>query len=180
MITAIGIFSGVSWSTIIYNVALSWVFVGTYLCSALTATHYKWGYFAFGTYAYLLLSLSLLRTGMTTSKRLNIKSHYLPITSWLIFMWLLYPIAYGVADGGNKIGVTEGFIFFGVLDCLTVPLLSSGILMMAMKWDYRAMNIYFTQYGRVPPPAGGEFMEREKAAPVAGGESSGVMPENSV
>jgi len=177
LITALGLISGVSWATIIYNIALSWVWVVSYLSAALVATHYKWGFFAFGTVSYFLLSVSLLHTGITSSKRLPapISTHYLLITGWLVFIWMIYPIAFGVDDGGNKIGVAEGFIFVGILDCLTVPVLCVAVLVGAMKWDYRGMNLYFTQYGRVPPPAEGEFVDREKAVtspetPVIGGE----------
>lgn len=165
LITALGLFSGVSWATIVYNIALSWVWVASYLSSALVRTHYKWGFFAFGTFAYILLSLSLLNTGFHSSKRLSISSHYMITTGWLVFIWLIYPIAFGVADGGNKIGVTEGFIFFGVLDVLTVPVLAFVILLFSRRWDYGAMNLYFTQYGRVPAP--GEFREKTATAPTA-------------
>jgi len=177
LITAIGLISGVSWSTIIYNIALSWIWVASWLSGALVATHYKWGFFAFGTFAYILLSASLLHTGRITAKRLGISKHNFLISGWLVFIWLLYPIAYGVDDGGNKIGVAEGFIFFGILDVLTVPLLSIAILALATKWDYRSLNLYFTQYGRVAQSGEREFPEREKA-PAA--ETPVVQPEQAV
>lgn len=164
LLTAIGLISGVSWSTIVYNVALSWAWVATWLSGALVATHYKWGFFAFGLLAYFLLSASLLHTGSITASRTGINNHYFFIAGWLVFIWLLYPIAYGVDDGGNKIKVTAGFIFFGILDLLTVPVLSFVILILASRWDYGALNLYFTQYGRVSQ--GGTFPEREKVAPA--------------
>jgi bacteriorhodopsin len=144
----------------------------------LVRTHYKWGFFAFGTFAYFLLAYSLLTSGLATAKRIGINSHYLLTAGWLVFIWMIYPIAFGVDDGGNKIGVTEGFIFFGILDVLTVPLLSAGILLLATRWDYREMNLYFTQYGRVPPPSNSEFPEREKVAPAA--ETPVIDPEQAV
>jgi bacteriorhodopsin len=157
----------VSWSTILYNVALAWSWVATWLAGALCATHYKWGFFAFGTLAYLLLALSLLHTGSLTASRVGLNNHYFFLTGWLVFLWLLYPIAYGLDDGGNKIGVTGGFIFFGILDVLTVPLLAFAILALAPGWDYGALNLYFTQYGRVSQA--GTYPEREKAGPARGG-----------
>ena len=169
--------SGVSWSTIVYNIALSWIWVASWLSGALVATHYKWGFFAFGTFAYFLLSASLLHTGSITAKRLGISRHNYLISGWLVFIWLIYPIAYGVDDGGNKIGVAEGFIFFGILDVLTVPVLSIAILALARKWDYRSLNLYFTQYGRVAQSGEREFPEGEKA-PAA--ETPVVQPEQAV
>src|SRR3954471_20909343 len=127
LITALGLISGVSWSTIVYNVVLSWIWVASWLSGALVATHYKWGFFAFGTFAYFLLSASLLYTGSITAKRVGILKQYWLVSGWLVFVWMLYPIAWGVDDGGNKIGVTQGFIFFGVLDVLTAPILALAI-----------------------------------------------------
>jgi len=164
LITAIGLISGVSWATIVYNITLSWIWVASWLSGSLVATNYKWGFFAFGTCAYFLLSASLLHSGSITAKRVGIDRHYLAITAWLVFIWLLYPIAYGVDDGGNKISVTSGFVFFGILDLLSIPLLTFGILFLSRSWDYRSLNLYFTQYGRVAQ--GAEFPEREKVAPV--------------
>jgi bacteriorhodopsin len=162
MVLALGLVSGVSWATILYNISLSWIFVISYLCSALITTNYKWAFFVFGTFAYFLLSASLLITGLTTAKRLNISKPYLVLSSYLIFFWMLYPIAFGVDDGGNVISVTSGFVFFGILDLFTVPFLAVLILVMAKKWDYRTLNLYFTQYGRVAQ--GGEFPEKEQKA----------------
>jgi bacteriorhodopsin len=43
--------------------ALVWIWIASWLSGALVATHYKWGFFAFGIYAYLLLAVSLLHWG---------------------------------------------------------------------------------------------------------------------
>lgn len=164
VLLAVGLFSGVSWATIIYNIALSWAWVAFWLAGALTPTTYKWGYFTFGLLGYFLISASLLHTGSVTAKRLNITRHYTGITSYLVFFWMIYPIAWGVDDGGNKIGVTSGWIFFGILDVFTVPFLAIGMIFLSSSWDYRNLNLYFTQYGRVPQGSDlPERVEREKA-----------------
>lgn len=178
MILAVGLFSGVSWATILYNITLGWAWIAIWLAGALTPTTYKWGFFTFGLLAYFLLSASLLHTGSITAKRLNITSHYSGISGYLVFFWMLYPIAWGVDDGGNKIGVTSGWIFFGILDLFTVPFLSLAILFLARSWDYRNLNLYFTQYGRVPqgsvmPERVGEekAAEAHATAPAAAAET---------
>jgi hypothetical protein len=38
-----------------------------------------------------------------------------------MFIWLLYPIAWGVADGGNVISPLKEMIFYGILDVLAKP-----------------------------------------------------------
>jgi len=177
VLIAVGLISGVSWSTIVFNIGLSWIWVASWLSGALVTTTYKWGFFVFGTVAYLLLAVSLIVFGTTTAKRVGITKHYLATSGWLVFLWLLYPIAWGLDDGGNEIRVTSGFIFFGILDVLLVPVLAFAFLALSTKWDYRALNIYFTQYGRVAQA--GEFPEQEKKAPVEP-EATIVAPEQAV
>jgi len=185
LVIALGLASGVSWATIVFNVVLIWIWVASWLAGALTASNYKWGFFAFGLVAYFVLSSSLLHAGRLGAKRVGITNHYLPIASWLVFLWLLYPIAYGLDDGGNEISVTGGFVFYGILDVLTVPFLIIPFLFLARTWDYRALNLYFTQYGRVAQ--GGEYAEKGPApapvaAPVAApaAATTGVTADNAV
>ncbi|TVY48445.1 Protein FDD123 [Lachnellula occidentalis] len=171
ILIAVGLISGVSWATIIYNIGLSWIWIASWLSGALVSTHYKWGFYAFGLFAYFLLVSSIIYTGSITARRLEIKSSYFLLSFWLAFIWMLYAIAYGLDDGGNEISVTSGFIFFGILDVLNVPVIACTVLFLSRKWDYRSLNLYFTQYGRVAQ--GGEFPAREKgvvepaAAPAA-------------
>jgi len=65
------------------------------------------------------------------------------------------------------------------LDVFTVPFLSFAILVLARRWDYRGLNLYFTQYGRVPPPSSGETLQGEKKATTAP-ETPIVAPEQAV
>jgi bacteriorhodopsin len=162
MLMAVGLISGVSWATIIYNIALAWIWIVAYLCSALTGTRYKWGFFAFGTIAMTMLICSLCVNGFKTSARLSdpIKKHYKALCGYLVLFMICYPIAFGVDDGGNKITVTQGFIFWGILDLFTVPILELGLLALARRWDFKELNLYFTQYGRVAQ--GADVIEREK------------------
>lgn len=103
----------------------------------MVTTTYKWGFFVFGTAAYFLLAASLLVFGTVTAKRIGITKHYFATSGWLVFLWMLYPIAWGLDDGGNEIRVTSGFVFFGILDVLMVPVLAFGFLALATKWDFR-------------------------------------------
>jgi len=166
---AVGLVTGVSWTTIVYNITLSWVFVIGLLLSALTPTTYKWGFFTIGLCADFVLLHSLLWTPLATTKRLeNRPAHYL-ISGYISFFLFLYPIAYGVSDGGNKISPTGAFVFFGILDFFLVPVLELAILFMTRSWDYRKLNVYFTQYGRVATEASErERIQAEKAAEGAG------------
>ncbi|KAF9878582.1 heat shock protein 30 [Colletotrichum karsti] len=163
----LGLVANSSWATITYNVFLSWVWVISYLVSAYTPSVYKWGFFVFGTVAYLAMAASTLTEGTVGAKRVGTTADYFVLAGYFNLLWLLYPIAFGVSEGGNKIGVTPHFIFFGILDVLMIPFGSVVFLVLSRKWDYNALNLYFTQYGRVPQH-GGQFPEKSTApAPSA-------------
>ncbi|RYO78707.1 hypothetical protein DL762_008560 [Monosporascus cannonballus] len=146
---ALGLLSGVSWASIAYNVALAWTWIVAYIIAALTTSNYKWGFFAFGTFAYLILAYNTLLHGHTGANRVGVARDYIMLAGWTNLIWLCYPIAFGVSDGGNVIGVTPGAIFFGVLDFLLAPLIALGFLVLSRNWDYGRLNLAFTRYGRV-------------------------------
>jgi bacteriorhodopsin len=160
---AVGLVTGVSWTTIVYNIVLGWAYVVTFLVAALTSTKYKWGFFVFGLLAYVLLAHSLLWTPRESTKRLeNTRHHYL-LSGTITLMLTLYPIALGVSDDGNHLSTTRAFIWIGILDLIFVPFLELGFLVLARNFDYRRLNVYFTQYGRVATEGGErERIEREK------------------
>ncbi|KZT61927.1 family A G protein-coupled receptor-like protein [Calocera cornea HHB12733] len=43
------------------------------------------------------------------------------VPAFLAFLWLLYPIAWGLSDGGNVIHPDSKMVFYGVLDILAKP-----------------------------------------------------------
>ncbi|KAI0137328.1 heat shock protein 30 [Xylariales sp. AK1849] len=172
IIIALGLLSGVSWATIIYNVFLSWIWVIAYLVAALTSSSYKWGFFTLGTIAWAILAYNTVVHGSSTSKRLGVSSHYSLLAGWTNFLWLLWPIAFGVTDGGRTIGVTPTAIFFGILDLLLLPVLAFAFLGLSRKWDYNNLNLAFTRYGRIPNT--GHFPGKSTAAPTHGGVTTGT------
>ncbi|KAL2021571.1 hypothetical protein VTK56DRAFT_7070 [Thermocarpiscus australiensis] len=172
VILALGVLSGVAWATIVFNVALSWIWVIAYLVGAFTPSNYKWGFFAFGTLAYLLLALSTLHHGAASATRVGIRRDYFGLAAWTNLLWLLYPIAWGLSDGGNYLGITPHFIFFGILDVLLLTGLTLAVVFLSRRWDYGRLNIAFTQYGRVPALAG-TYPEKDRANAAAAGPAAG-------
>lgn len=171
---ALGVLSGIAWTTIIYHIFLSWTSTISYLVSAYTPSNYKWGFFAFGLAAQLVLQVSTLTTARRSAARVGSRRDYTLLAAWLNFLWLIYPLAFGLSDGGNRIGVVGGFVFFGVLDVLMIPVFSAAFIVLSKNWDYGRLNIAFTQYGRVATREG-TFPEKA-AAPAASG-AGGVVPE---
>ncbi|KAK7755730.1 hypothetical protein SLS62_002343 [Diatrype stigma] len=162
---ALGLLSGVSWTTIFTNISISWLWVLTYLAAAYVDSSYKWGFFAFGTLAWLILAMSTLNESREAAALLGIGRHYIVLAGWANLLWLLYPAAFGLSDGSRMLGVTGGFIFFGILDVLLVPVLSFAFLVLGRKWDYERLNLAFSDH------RGGLDLEEStkiKTAPVAG------------
>jgi len=164
---AVLLLSGVSWATVLYAVGLSWIWVVSWLSGALITTSYKWGFFTFGTFAYLVLAFHLAHWGLASARRAGSSGHYTLVTFTLLFVWMLYPIAWGLDEGGNKISVTSSFIFYGILDLITVPVLGLAFLVLGAQWDYGALGLQFTQYGRLGRREDGVFPEKRAPTPAA-------------
>jgi bacteriorhodopsin len=160
-ILSLGLLSGVSWATIVFNIFVSWIWVVAYLAAAFTATNYKWGFFAFGTTALGCLAVTMLTAGRTSAARVGSRGHYVALAGYTVLLWALYPIAFGLSDGGNRIGVTGSFVFFGILDILMIPVLAAAFMVLGRKWDYSNLNLHFTQFGRVA--RGAHVVEKEPA-----------------
>ncbi|KAJ5290942.1 hypothetical protein N7478_000193 [Penicillium angulare] len=140
----LGLISGVSWTTMICNIALSLFWVVSYLAGAYVASSYKWGFFAFGTFAWLILAMSTINESREAAQLLGVDKDYIVLSGWTNLLWIIYPIAWGLTDGGNKIGITGTSVLFGVLDVLLIPVLSFAVLILAQKWDYRRLSIAFS------------------------------------
>lgn len=163
---ALGLLSGVSWATIAYHVFLAWTWVIAYLVTAYTETNYKWGFYAYGTVAWLLLASGTLTDGLRGARRVGVGRDYVVLAGWVNLLWLLYPIAFGLSDGGNRITVTSGFVFFGILDVLLIPVLAFATIGLSARWDFGRLNLHFTQYGRVAQ--GSDLPEKAPVAPAGG------------
>ncbi|PMD19281.1 family A G protein-coupled receptor-like protein [Hyaloscypha hepaticicola] len=143
---SLGLLSGISWTTIVLNIFMAWLWVLNYLAAAYTTTIYKWGFFAFGTLAYIFLTMSTINESRESAEVLGIGLDYIILSGWVNLLWLLYPIAFGLSDGGHVIGVTGGFIFFGILDVLLLPVVSIGFLILSRKWDFSKLQLDFSEY----------------------------------
>jgi len=148
VLTAVLLLSGVSWATLLFVVALQEIWVVSWLCGALVSTSYKWGYFAFGVFAYIVLSYLLLTWGMKQSGYIRTKKTYTLFAGLLVVAWALYPIAWGLSEGSNKLSVTGENIFYGILDIVAIPVFGSLFLFLVSK-RVGPEVARFTQTGRV-------------------------------
>ncbi|KAI8628350.1 family A G protein-coupled receptor-like protein [Xylariaceae sp. FL1651] len=143
---ALGLLCGVSWTTIFTNIVSCWTWVLTYLAAAYVTSSYKWGFFAFGTFCWIILAMSTLNESREAAQRLGITRDYMILSGWLNLIWLLYPIVFGLTDGTNAISVTSGFIFIGILDVLMMPIWSVAFILLARNWDYGKLHLALSEH----------------------------------
>lgn len=58
---------------------------------------------------------------------------YMACGVWTLFLWLLYPVAWGLCEGGNVIAPDSEAIFYGILDFCAKPVFS--IMLIAGHWN---------------------------------------------
>lgn len=63
-----------------------------------------------------------------------------------LFVWLCYPICWGVADGGNIIAPDSEAVFYGVLDMAAKPFFSFALIFFHRKIDPARMGLKFRDY----------------------------------
>lgn len=142
---ALGMLSGVSWTTILTNVFLSDFWVVSYLAAAYVTGGAQWGFFAFGTFAWLILAASTLNESREAAQRTGMARDYMVLAGIVNVTWLLYPVAFGLGDGAHVIGLTGASVFVGVLDIVQVPLVSMLFLVLSRRWDYAKLHLDFSE-----------------------------------
>ena len=167
MTIAVLLLSGISWATVLYSIGLSWIWVCSWLAGAFVPTTYKWGFYVFGIAALGLLAGQLIYWAHMSARRVGYEKQYTIIACVLVTLWLLYPIAWGLDEGSNDISVTSGFIFYGILDLLIVPGFGACFMVLSRSWDYTALALQFTQYGRTARKDEGVHPEKETNPPAA-------------
>lgn len=126
------------WPTILYTLAMTEITVVAGLVGALVPTRYKWGFFTFGYAAFIFVAYLVFFEGRAYAKSLgtDIKKVYLMCAAYQMALWFLYPIAWGLSEGGNVIASDSEQIFYGILDLLTKPVFSFLLL-----WSLRNIDV---------------------------------------
>ncbi|KAI1371857.1 family A G protein-coupled receptor-like protein [Hypoxylon crocopeplum] len=129
--------AGVPTPTILITLLADEIMIVTGLIGALTRTTYKWGFWTFGMAALFFIAYELLVDARRHASRLggDAKRTFLLCGNFLIFIWFLYPVAWGLSEGGNVIHPDGEAVFYGVLDILAKPVF--GFLLI---WGHRKIS----------------------------------------
>ncbi|GAA6005399.1 hypothetical protein JCM10207_002968 [Rhodosporidiobolus poonsookiae] len=134
--------TGLPLSQIFIVVFFDLVMIVTGLIGALVASRYKWGFFTLGCAALFVIWYFLLVPGRASAARLgsDFSQAYLRSTIVLSVLWLVYPVIWGVADGGNLITPTSEMVAYGVLDVLAKPCFTLYHCFAMSRLDYARLG----------------------------------------
>jgi bacteriorhodopsin len=123
--------------TIAYVILIDWVMVVTGLVGALVRSTYKWGYYAFGCAAlfYIVYMLAWEARRHANAMGKDVGRAFLYCGALTTFLWMLYPIAWGLCEGGNLIAPDSEAIFYGILDVLAKPVFGALLI-----WGHRGID----------------------------------------
>ncbi|MCJ1313541.1 ion channel activity [Agyrium rufum] len=129
--------AGMPWPTILYTLLIDEVMIVTGLVGALTYTSYKWGYFVFGNVAFLFVAWNVVVVARNHARAIgpDVSKIFLICGVWTIGLWFLYPIAWGLSEGGNVIAADSEAVFYGILDVLAKPVFGALLL-----WGHRNID----------------------------------------
>lgn len=144
--------AGVPWPTILITILADEVMIVTGLVGALTRTTYKWGYWTFGMLAFFYVVYALLFVARPHASALgsDVSRVFNMCGILTLFIWFLYPIAWGVSEGGNVIHPDSEAIFYGILDVIAKPVF--GILLIFGHKNISASQLGLKIYDPVETP----------------------------
>lgn len=93
------------WPTLMFVILVDEIMIVTGLVGALVKSSYKWGYYCFGCVALFYIIYSLAWDARKHSRALgeDVGRAFLYCGALTTFLWTLYPIAWGLCEGGNVI-----------------------------------------------------------------------------
>ncbi|KAI0082719.1 heat shock protein 30 [Panus rudis PR-1116 ss-1] len=140
--------SGLSLSDILTTGFFAWVAVVCGLVGALVPSTYKWGYFVMGVFALFYIWTVLLGHGPRTTFNAGpgVRSGYVRGAGLVAFITMLYPIAWGVSEGGNVISPTGEMIWYGILDLILGPLFLFYYVFALRNVDYGLFGFHSGKY----------------------------------
>ncbi|KAI9851044.1 MAG: ion channel activity [Thelocarpon superellum] len=148
--------AGLPWPTILFTILLDEIMIVTGLVGALVDTSYKWGYFVFGCFAFFGVAWHVTFTARLHATALgdDVRRVYLMCGVWTIFLWFLYPIAWGLCEGGNVISPDSEAVFYGILDVLAKPVFGALLLFGHRNIVPSRLGLHIRDYDAVPTTGG--------------------------
>jgi len=144
--------AGLPWPTILYTILIDEIMIVTGLVGALVASSYKWGYFVFAMVALFFIFYNVVVVGRSYSNHIGpaVGKVYLMCGAWTMFLWFIYPIAWGLCEGGNVISADGEAVFYGVLDVLAKPVFGALLIWGHRNIDPSILGLHMRDYDELP------------------------------
>lgn len=122
------------------------------------------------TYIYIVYELLFNVRNHATSHGSDIRKAYLFPAALESLIWLIYPIAWGVCEGGNVIAPDSEAVFYGILDIATIICIPALLL-----FSLRDIDL-----ARIVPSGPRAGVPVEKAAHQNGTNGAGGLDSSEV
>jgi bacteriorhodopsin len=148
---ALLLLSGVGWASILFTIGLVMLWATMFLIGMFVHTTYKWGFFVFAIVLYAFIGWQTLGNARSYATRFDAGtlSTFTILAGWQLFFMLLYPISWGLSEGGNRISNDSEQIFYSILDVATQGVFSLLLIFLTRSLDFDYLGLGFTEYGRV-------------------------------
>lgn len=145
IIASLSTIAGATWPTTIFTILCQEVLVVGLLLGSVVPSTYKWGYFVFAVVGYFLVAYQVLFTFRKTSQDYSSEPAVLRTNTFvgggLVFLLLLYPVCWGLSEGGNVIQPDSEAAFYGVLDVLVFVCLNVLLQIIIRRMDMSKLGI---------------------------------------
>ncbi|RPA96801.1 family A G protein-coupled receptor-like protein [Choiromyces venosus 120613-1] len=143
--------SGVGWANILFTIGLTMLWATMLLVGGLVSSSYKWGFYVFALLIYFFIIWQVLGVARKHASRVDLGAHkiFTSLAAWTLFLMLLYPIAWGLSEGGNVLKSDSEAVFYGVLDIFSQGIFSLALIVATRNLDFDRMGLSFTEYGRI-------------------------------
>ena len=85
----------------------------------------------------------------------DVSRTFLTTGVWTLSLWFLYPIAWGLCEGGNVISSDSEAIFYGILDVLAKPVFGAILLFGHRNIAPARLGLHIRDYDALPSRATG-------------------------
>lgn len=125
------------WPTIFFVIIVDWIMIISGLVGSVISSTYKWGFFAFGCAGLCYIVYHLAWESRRNANRFGteVGRTFLYCGSLTAILWIIYPIAWGVCEGGNVIAPDSEAVFYGILDLLAKPVFGALLI-----WGHRKIE----------------------------------------
>jgi len=123
--------AGVPVPSIAVTILADEIMIVTGLVGALVPSSYKWGFWLFGMLAFFFVVYQLAFVGRSYARALGpapAKTFNMCGVLTLV-VWFIYPIAWGLCEGGNVLHPDSEAIMYGITDVLAKPVFGILLLM---------------------------------------------------